>query len=57
MAMDTNFVTVTLAEWNRRNGTTKTGDQLTQVERSEVIQAAQELKQNSTGVRNERLLG
>ena len=49
MAMDTNFVTVARAEWNRRNGTTKTWDQLTQAERSEVIQAAQELKQNANG--------
>jgi hypothetical protein len=49
MAMDTNFVTVALAEWNRRNGTTKTWDQLTQAERSEVIQAAQELKRNANG--------
>jgi hypothetical protein len=49
MAMDTNFVTLALAEWNRRNGTTLRYDQLTPEQCSEIMLAAQELKQNANG--------
>jgi hypothetical protein len=44
--LDTNFVTLALAEWNLKNGTTLRYDQEQQ---SEILQAAQELKQNSNG--------
>jgi hypothetical protein len=47
--MDTNFVTLALAEWNRKNGMTLRYDQLTREQQSEILQAAQELKQNSNG--------
>ncbi len=47
--MDTHYVTLALAEWNQKNGTTKTWDQLTQAECSEILQAAQEFKLNSNG--------
>lgn len=47
--MDTNFLTLALAEWNRKNGTTLKYDQLTPAQQSEIMQAAQELKQNANG--------
>jgi hypothetical protein len=47
--MDTNFVTLALAEWNLKNGTALRYDQLTREQQSEILQAAQELKQNANG--------
>lgn len=47
--MDTNFVTEAFKQWQKRNSTTRTWEQLTQAERSEIMQAAQELKLNANG--------
>jgi hypothetical protein len=45
--MDTKFVTEALAEWQNKSTTTRTWEQLTPEEQSEILRDAQELKRQS----------